>query len=184
MPTIFSHAVAALSLSTAFGPALPMRTRVIGAVCAMVPDLDVIGFRFGVHYTDMLGHRGLSHSILFAVLLATVLTWLEWRRVERGSLHPRTWLFLFLATASHGILDALTNGGMGIAFFAPFDTTRYFFPVTPIAVSPIGAGFFSERGIAVIANELIWIWLPSVLFATLAMVAWRYRAKISPPTSR
>ena len=37
-------------------------------------------------------------------------------------------LYLFLSTASHGVLDALTDGGLGVAFFSPFDQTRYFFP--------------------------------------------------------
>jgi inner membrane protein len=41
-------------------------------------------------------------------------------------------LCIAVATASHGILDAFTNGGLGVAFFAPFDKTRYFFPVTPM----------------------------------------------------
>src|SRR5215831_7502105 len=44
--------------------------------------------------------------------------------------------YLFLATASHGVLDAMTNGGLGVAFFSPFDTTRYFLPWRPIRVSP------------------------------------------------
>jgi hypothetical protein len=32
-------------------------------------------------------------------------------------------------TASHGMLDAMTDGGLGVAFFAPFDNARYFFPM-------------------------------------------------------
>ena len=66
-------------------------------------------------------------------------------------------------TASHGFLDAFTNGGLGVAFFSPFDPTRYFFPWTPIEVSPIGAvRFFSQRGLLVIISELRWVWLPSL----------------------
>jgi DMSO/TMAO reductase YedYZ heme-binding membrane subunit len=75
-------------------------------------------------------------------------------------------------TASHGLLDALTDGGLGVAFFAPFDSGRYFFPWRPIEVSPIGAGFFSARGLAVLASEFVWVWLPSLL---LAAVAWGAR---------
>ena len=80
------------------------------------------------------------------------------------------WLYLFLATASHGLLDAFTDGGLGIAFFSPFDATRYFFPVTPIAVSPIGAGFISDRGLKVIWSELEWVWLPSIVFYACASI--------------
>jgi inner membrane protein len=68
----------------------------------------------------------------------------------------------------------LTNGGLGVAFFAPFDVTRYFFPVTPIAVSPIGIdAFFSARGLRVMANEALWIWLPSAAFAVVCLTARR-----------
>src|SRR5437016_8948293 len=78
------------------------------------------------------------------------------------------WLYLFLASASHGVLDAFTNGGLGVAFFSPFDATRYFFPCHPIEVSPIGAAFFSERGLSVLQSEFVWVWLPSIVFAILA----------------
>jgi len=62
------------------------------------------------------------------------------------------------------VLDALTNGGLGVAFFSPFDTQRYFFPWTPIQVSPIGASrFFSTRGIDVLWSEIVWIWGPAIL---------------------
>jgi inner membrane protein len=83
------------------------------------------------------------------------------------------WLYLFLATASHGVLDALTNGGHGVAFFAPFENSRYFLPFTPIEVSPIGISrFFSSRGAEVLLNEMLWIWSP----AALAIVsAWLFR---------
>src|SRR5678815_3579050 len=68
-------------------------------------------------------------------------------------------------TASHGLLDALTNGGRGIGFFAPFSNHRYFFPWRPIQVSPIGVGFFSPRGLRVLASEAGWIWVPSAIIA-------------------
>jgi len=71
-------------------------------------------------------------------------------------------------TASHGLLDALTNGGRGIAFFAPFSDHRYFFPWRPIQVSPIGVGFFSARGLRVLASEAGWIWVPSAIIAVSA----------------
>jgi inner membrane protein len=57
-------------------------------------------------------------------------------------------LFLFVVTASHGVLDAMTNGGLGVAFFAPFTSARYFLPFRPVQVSPISlAAFFTHRGV-------------------------------------
>ena len=82
-------------------------------------------------------------------------------------------MYFFLATASHGLLDAMTDGGLGVTCFAPFDNRRYFLPWTPIRVSPIGIErFFTARGLAVIQTELLWIWLPAGL---LAIPAWMIR---------
>jgi len=141
---------------------------VLGAACSMVPDIDVIGFHFGVHYGDLLGHRGLTHSIAFAAVFASLALLATVSGLTPPARRGLVWLYLFLATASHGFLDAFTDGGLGVAFFSPFDTTRYFFPFTPIAVSPIGAGFFSSRGLSVLFFEFQWVWLPSIVFAAVA----------------
>jgi inner membrane protein len=100
------------------------------------------------------------------------------RRVLPGLGLLPLWLYFFLATASHGFLDAMTDGGLGVAFFAPFDNHRYFLPWTPIRVSPIGIGrFFTDRGFVVLQSELLWIWLPAAL---LAVSAWLFRRRSSP----
>jgi inner membrane protein len=139
-------------------------------VVSAVPDLDVIGFHFGVHYGDVMGHRGFTHSLFFATLLAGLVTiaFVGQSQISRWHL----FFYLFLATASHGILDAMTNGGLGVAFFSPFTNARYFFPFHPIMVSPIGVGrFFSAKGLAVIRSEAIWLWLPSAaVFAVSTVV--------------
>ena len=81
-------------------------------------------------------------------------------------------------TASHGALDAMTDGGLGVAFFAPFSGERYFFPFRPIVVSPIGlGGFFSEWGVAVIKSELLWVWLPSALVVAFVLIFRRLRGR-------
>ena len=69
-----------------------------------------------------------------------------------------------MATVSHSILDALTTGGAGVAFFAPFDIDRYFLPWRVIKVSPISASrFFSEWGLKVLASEAKYIGLPCLI---------------------
>ena len=170
MPTVISHAVVAVALAAPF-PEKVVTKRVLwlGAIGSMLPDLDVVAFRLGIKYEDILGHRGFTHSLLFAGVAAVVLTML----VPHSKRHW-LWLYLFLATASHGVLDALTNGGLGIGFFSPFDPTRYFFSARPIEVSPIGSGFFSDRGLKVVVSELLWLWLPALLFATLLIVLRKY----------
>jgi inner membrane protein len=167
MASAFSHAVSGLAIGTAFWrPGVPARYWVLGAVAAALPDLDSIGFRFGIAYGDMLGHRGLTHSLLFAAVLSAAVVAIAFPSGAGPISRSQLWLYFFLATASHGVLDAMTNGGLGVAFFAPFDNSRYFFPFTPIAVSPISVrAFFTERGVRVLTSELIWIWLPAIAVA-------------------
>ena len=171
MPTIFSHAVAAGALLAAFPPpAVPRRLLAVGIACAIAPDLDVVAVPLGARAGDLLGHRGFTHSLLFAAVIAfaalsgAVRAWPA--TVRRGAV----WLYFFLAAASHGLLDALTDRrGLGIPFFWPFDATRYFFPFTPVGSSPLGTHFFSERGWSVLVNEIGWIWIPSLVFALVAI---------------
>lgn len=143
-----------------------------GAACAVIPDLDVIGFKFGLTSQHMLGHRGLTHSIVFAAALGALLTYTLFRHS-----HPDPWVvfcYLFVSTLSHPLLDMLTNGGRGVALFAPFSNARYFFPWRPIEVSPISVRrFFSARGAQIILSELRWVWLPAAGVVILGMsVRW------------
>jgi len=137
----------------------------------MLPDADVIGLSVGIPYGDLFGHRGFTHSLFFAGLVALAVTSLFWNKAAVRDL-LRVFVCIFAATASHGILDALTNGGLGVAFFAPFDSARYFFPARPILVSPIGVGaFLSQRGLSVLLSEMLWVWPPSIAVFLIARFA-------------
>jgi inner membrane protein len=57
-----------------------------------------------------------------------------------------------------------------VAFFAPFDNTRYFLPWTPVEVSPIGlVEFFTPYGLEVLLSEFVWIWIPAGLLVGTAI---------------
>lgn len=172
MASLITHAVAAVSLGTAFyEPKSAKGLFIAGAACSLLPDFDVLGFRLGIHYGDFWGHRGFTHSLVFGAILASFATFLALAKLPGSRDRAKCWSFLFLATISHGTLDAMTNGGLGVAFFSPFDTSRYFLPWRPIAVSPIGVTrFFSERGFAVLASEVVWIWIPAAVFASVAIL--------------
>ena len=176
MASELSHAIVALAIGHASrSSVMNWRALLVGIVCSIVPDVDVIGFRYGIQYGDAWGHRGLTHSLLFAGLLSAVLV-AGWYRWKPTMAMVGMFLYLFLCTASHGVLDAMTDGGLGVAFFSPFDTSKYFFSVRPIVVSPIGIGeFFSEDAIQVLVSEAKWIWLPTIaVFVVLRIVqrAW------------
>ena len=179
MASAFSHAVAALGIGACFYcRGTPKRVLVVGTFCSVIPDIDVLGFRFGIHYGNFWGYRGFTHSLLFAAFLASAVMLPAFRQASPGLDRLPMWIYFFLATASHGFLDAMTDGGLGVAFFSPFDNHRYFLPWTPIRVSPIGVGrLFTHRGLAVLQSEILWIWLPAAL---LALLFWLMRGRAAP----
>jgi inner membrane protein len=165
MCTVATHPVVPIALSVFIPPEIASPSLLLaGSLCSVVPDLDVIGFQIGVRYEDMFGHRGFTHSIAFAVALATGVT-ASFFSGESGQ--AIIFLFLLISTLSHPLLDALTDGGLGVGFFAPFNNRRYFFPFRPIKVSPMGLhAVHSVRMIETLKSELRWVWLPAaVLFA-------------------
>ncbi len=159
MPTIFTHAIVPLAIAVAAGRGqISPKLAIAGAAFAVLPDADVAGFRLGIDYADTWGHRGATHSIAFAALCtgALALVWKEARNLT-------AFAFLAFAMASHGLLDTLTDGGLGAALFWPFDNARIFAPESPVRVSPIGRGFLSARGLETVLSELRWIWAPVIL---------------------
>jgi inner membrane protein len=178
VPSVFAHAAPAIALAPAFWtPTTPNRLWWAGVLAAMAPDLDVLAFRFGLAYEHPLGHRGLWHSVPFAAAAACALTFSLFPHRRSDFSRLRAFFYLFLATASHGILDAFTNGGLGVALLSPFDDTRFFAPFRPIEVSPLSPHkFFTTRGLEILASELRWVWLP---FLSLAAVLLALRSRIS-----
>lgn len=153
---------------------IPRRLLVAGVIAAMIPDLDVLAFRLGIPYAAGFGHRGFTHSLLFALLFAVIGTGLA-RHLR--STPMRAFWFLFAAMSSHGVLDAFTNGGMGVAFLWPITDARFFAPFHPIQVSPIGLHrMLSVHGLAVLRSELLWVWSPCVSLAAIAFIIRRWLA--------
>lgn len=166
MASVVSHPAVPLAIAVAAGSgSVPGRLAAVACVASVLPDVDSLGFGAGIPYDSPLGHRGFTHSLFFALLIGLACVALaENLRAPAGIVFA----VVFLSTASHGVLDALTTGGMGVAFFSPFSNTRYFLPWRVIRVSPIGiAPFFSARGVAVLKSELAWIWAPCAAIAGL-----------------
>lgn len=166
MPTIFSHPAPVLALSLAVGNRIiPGRLLLAGVVCSILPDMDVAGFFMKISYGHAMGHRGASHSLLFAGIMGMVCA------LVAPWLHCRRWSAFWvgaLAVVSHIFLDAATNGGLGVGVFWPWNEVRYFLPWQPIEVSPLGVRrFFSARGVEVMLSEFTWIWLPCFAVAVL-----------------
>jgi len=168
MPTIISHAAVPLAIGIGLGRGrIPSRLLLAGVAAAIAPDLDVVAFKLGIAYADTFGHRGASHSLMFALLLAAGASAAAPLLRTSG----RTSFFFILAAAvSHPLLDMLTNGGLGVALFWPVSDLRYFAPWQVIEVSPLSLRrVFSAQGLAVMRSELAWVWAPCAVAASIAM---------------
>ena len=182
MASIFGHAFSALAVGSGFNKKLTnWKFFILGMACSILPDADVITFKFGIAYNSFWGHRGFSHSFLFALIIGVLVVATFYRK--GFSTRHRMFLvsYFFICTASHSFLDAMTSGGYGVAFFSPFENTRYFFPWRPIHVSPIGIDvFFGKEGKRVILSELIWIGVPGLFFILITRLikirskTWKY----------
>jgi inner membrane protein len=118
---------------------------------SLLPDADVLAFKLGIPYSAPFGHRGAAHSLTVAAALGLVCGLAAWMAGRKGL---RTGLLACAVPASHGLLDTLTDGGLGIALHWPFSEARFFAPWRPLPVSPIGFDFLSVRGIEIALIEL------------------------------
>lgn len=169
MATIMTHALVPLAVAAIAGRQHVSPKLCFWAVIAsLLPDADVVAFKLGIAYEHILGHRGFTHSLGFALAVGLMASFFA------GYLQARRWVVCGLMTISclsHPLLDALTDGGLGVALWWPLDDARYFAPWQPIAVSPIGIkNFITARGWAVLQSELVTVWLPLALFVVPAVL--------------
>ena len=168
MASAISHPAVPLALAVALGPGrVPPGLTAVACVASVLPDIDSMGFALGIPYGHPLGHRGVTHSLFVALLVGAACIPVASRL---GASRLAVFAVVFASAASHGLLDALTTGGLGVAFLAPFSNERFFLPWRVIRVSPIGvAPFFTARGLRVLASELFWIWTPCVVLAAAGL---------------
>jgi inner membrane protein len=98
------------------------------------------------------------------------------REQAHGHTKKRLWLLCAVVAISHGLLDTLTDGGLGIALLWPFSDARYFAPWRPIPVAPIGGRMLTRGGLRVVLVE-------AVQFAPLLVWAVWPRSRESSPSA-
>lgn len=170
MPTIITHAAVPLYLGLGLGQKIiPRRLLLAGVALAMLPDADVLSFKFGVEYGSVFGHRGFTHSLLFAFVVPLLCVWLG-RRWFKASL-MRCWSFLTLSLLSHSLLDSVTTGGKGVGWLWPWSDERFFAPWQVIKVAPFALSrYTTPYGHQVIISELFWVWLPGIIVMLILML--------------
>jgi inner membrane protein len=169
MATDYTHALAGLGIAY-FGASRPMPWSywTLAVILPVIPDLDVFST---ADYGTMLGHRGITHSLVFALTLSLVAA-----SIVRWHTPVRWWKLtsvFFAIIASHGLLDALTWGGEAIPFFWPLGG-RYG-NWGPLPLSDIALDLPNPWTSRAIRSELLWVWLPIALSVILVAVCRRHR---------
>ena len=179
--TAFTHAFVGASIASLPDTSVPkVKLCLVGAALAVAPDLDIAAFGLGLPYDHPLGHRGFTHSVLFAALAGAVGAGLlsSWRQAPNAA---RVAVVLAAAVASHGLLDAFTDAGLGVAFLFPWSEGRFFFPWRPLATSPLSIrAFFDGPAAPILLNEFLLVWLPTLL----GLWIWRKRQRSLPRRTR
>ena len=172
MASIFGHGLVAFTVTKVIESKTTKLLLFLAITSSILPDVDVLAFKFGIEYLHPFGHRGFTHSIAFALIWSVLLSFFFGKQRKLIFM-----IVLFLSTLSHGVLDAMTTGGKGVGFLIPFENSRYFFPYRVIQVSPIGVEeFFSEWGIRVIMSELRYIAIPCFIVLLTTYFTKKYKS--------
>lgn len=166
MPTSITHAIPAITVGLGLGKDyLSKRLILTGAFIACIPDLDLISVRFwGIAKDSIYGHRGYTHSIFFALILALIVSLFFYK-----SGFKKAFIFLTFCAVSHGILDAFTEGGLGVALLWPMSDQRYYAFVQPIMNVGVSfrALYMTNRGLPIFISEFVWVWIPFLILGVM-----------------
>lgn len=114
------------------GKKLGRKAMLWGAMAQSVPDIDFLAAFWMDTVSNLLAHRGFTHSFLFCALITPFLAMLaeKWHRPHNISF-GRWMMFFGSVIFIHVFLDAFNNYGVG--WFEPFSQKRISFNVVYIA---------------------------------------------------
>lgn len=161
MPTVFTHAAVGFVAAKVANEVTTPNTQIALACMALsaLPDADALLIGV-IPYNHPFGHRGFTHSLFFAAVIGVAAAFVFSKAAWASEISVWSLAFLFfIVIALHAFFDAMTDGGLGVAFFAPFSNYRYFMPWRPIPVAPLSfEGLLTQRGLRVIRYELLLFW--------------------------
>lgn len=185
MPSIGHIAVGMAAGRTAEpGGRLSWRWMLWFVALSCAADLDFAFVALGAPYNSLWGHRGVSHSLVAALLAGVATAWVA-RRWRRGAVGAG--VAGFLVYASHIVFDCLNVGSLGVPWFWPLTSVYYTLPWHPIPAVESARDFLTPAGIPVLAAEAL-LFAPFWLYGLLAprfagmrlpgLAHWRRRARI------
>jgi inner membrane protein len=127
---------------------------VSAGLLAVAPDFDTLAMGlFGIPYASFFGHRGFFHSQFFLLVTSAILATIVARRQPW---RVTAWLAAMWGgcAITHPMLDAMTDGGLGVMLLFPISTARLFLPWRPIHVSPLSILSFLDSAGYILRSEL------------------------------
>jgi len=128
-----THIVLGACMGEAFaGKKLGKKALLWGAVAQSVPDIDFIASFWMDTSSELLAHRGFTHSLLFCALITPFFALLAERWHRPHNIRLGKWMIFFGAVISiHIFLDGFNNYGVG--WFEPFSNKRISFNAIYVA---------------------------------------------------
>jgi len=168
MPMTVTHALVPLVTAVSFGKRpLPWRLVIAAMIAATLPDLDAIWKHF-LHLGSgsIYSHRGAAHSLFAALLVGAILSiFCKWFRVQRLTAA----VVIAASTASHGLLDMMTDGGEGVAYLWPVTSVRLFADWRPLHSTQVHRAHFVGEALLRIRSEIWQLVLPMTAIMLLAV---------------
>jgi inner membrane protein len=106
------------------GKKIGKKAMLYGAIASSLPDIDFIAASWLDTTDNLLAHRGITHSFLFAAAVVAAMAFLFRHRHRIENIPIKTWL-IFMGTeiSSHLFLDVFNAYGIGV--LEPFSHSRY-----------------------------------------------------------
>lgn len=103
-----------------------------GALAQSVPDIDFINGAWMPLTKELMAHRGITHSFLFAFVVSLFLALVASKWHKKDAISTSKWFSFFLIEVLiHLLLDSLNNYGTGL--LEPFSTERIAFNILYVA---------------------------------------------------
>ena len=151
-----THIALGACMGEAFaGKTLGKKAMIWGAIAQSIPDIDIVTSTWMNTSSNLLSHRGFTHSFLFCALITPLFAFLAERWHRPHNIRLKKWLLFFGGVIFiHIFIDAFNNYGVG--WFEPFSHSRISFNTIYVA-DP----FFSIwPGIACVALIYLKRWRP------------------------
>ncbi|MGZ3850858.1 MAG: metal-dependent hydrolase [Flavisolibacter sp.] len=108
------------------GKQLGKKAMLLGALAQSLPDIDFLAALWNDPASNLLAHRGFTHSFLFGILATVLLALLALHYQQKSYLPYKRWLLFFgRQIGTHLFLDLFNSYGMGL--LEPFSHRRYSF---------------------------------------------------------